>query len=209
MGLDLRRALIVASIPAALFTVIIFITLIAPRLLQNTLKPPPNEPIAFDHSVHAGQVGIDCAFCHRGTDQGGRIGGMTAGLPDVQQCMFCHTAVAQSSLGAPGLGLDTAGAQAEIDKLRLSWQQQRPIDWERVHRLPDHTRFTHEPHIRAGFDCATCHGDVAAMGQVVQVRPLNMGDCLACHRQNSVVSVGSAGSTERRGAPTECATCHK
>lgn len=195
MGLNLRRAIIVASIPASLFAVIILIALIAPRLLANTLKPAPNEPIAFDHSVHAGEAGIDCTFCHRGTNQGGAVGGTTAGLPDVEQCMFCHSAVAQSSLGAKGLGLDTAGAQGEIDKVRQAWQRQRPIDWERVHRLPDHVRFTHEAHIQAGFSCATCHGDVATMGQVVQVRSLNMGDCLACHRDN--------------GAFTECATCHK
>ena len=195
MGLDLRRTLIVISIPASLFAVIAIITLIAPRLLYNTIRQAPTEPIAFDHSVHAGQVGIDCTFCHRDTNTGGAIGGMTAGLPDVQQCMFCHSGVAQSTLGAPGFGMDKSQAQAELDKVRMAWQQQQPIDWERVHRMPDHVRFTHEPHIQAGFQCSTCHGEVASMGQVVQVRPLNMGDCIACHRQN--------------GAQTECATCHK
>ena len=79
--------------------------------------------------------------------------------------------------------------------VRRSWQQQQPVNWERVHRMPDHVRFLHEAHINAGFDCATCHGDVGNMGQVVQVRPLTMGDCVSCHRANN--------------APTECATCHK
>ncbi|MSQ23238.1 MAG: molecular chaperone [Chloroflexi bacterium] len=195
MGLNLRRVLIVASIPGSLFAIAIFITLVAPRLLANTWHPAPKEPIAFDHSVHVQQVGLDCTFCHRNTATGGAIGGMTAGIPDVQQCMFCHSAVATSSVGAPGFKMDSAQAQAEIDKVRHAWQQQRAIDWERVHRLPDHVRFTHEPHIQAGFDCATCHGDVGSVGQVVQVRSLNMGDCVGCHRANAAL--------------TECATCHK
>src|SRR5438552_12210109 len=105
MGLDVRRTLIVLSIPASLFTVIAIITLVAPRLLYNTARITPAEPIAFDHSVHANpqNIGIDCTFCHRETTTGGTIGGMTAGLPDVQQCMFCHSGVAQSTIGAPGI----------------------------------------------------------------------------------------------------------
>jgi hypothetical protein len=198
MGADFRRYLIIVSPFISLIAIALFLAF-ASRPLQaaigGTMKGGPTEPIAFDHSVHAGQAGIDCTFCHRETATGGAIGGMTAGIPDVQQCMFCHSAVAQSTVGAGGLGLDQAKAQSEIDKLRQTWQQQRTIDWERVHRMPDHVRFVHEAHIKAGFTCETCHGQVQNMGQVVQVRALNMGDCIACHRQN--------------GANTECATCHK
>jgi hypothetical protein len=101
-------------------------------------------------------------------------------MPDVQQCMFCHQTVGRG--------------QTEIEKVRQAWASQQPIDWARIHRMPDHVRFTHDAHIQAGIPCATCHGDVAQMHQVTQERSLKMNDCVACHQQS--------------GAPTLCATCH-
>ncbi len=198
MKADIRRYLIITSPFIALVAIILFLAFATrplQALLGGTANAAPKEPIAFDHSVHAGQANIDCTFCHRGTSTGGVIGGMTAGYPDVQQCMFCHSAVTQSTVGAPGFNMDKVAAQAEMDKLRQTWKDQKTIDWVRIHRMPDHVLFVHEAHIQAGFTCATCHGAVQTVGQVVQVRPLNMGDCIACHRQNS--------------ANTECATCHK
>jgi hypothetical protein len=198
MGRDFRRYLLIVSPFISLVSIALFLGFLSRPLQANiggTIHVQPSEPIRFDHSVHAGQAGIDCTFCHRETNVGGMVGAFSAGIPDVQQCMFCHSTVAQSTVGAPGFGLDTAAAQREIDAVRQAWQQQKSIDWQRAHRMPDHVRFIHEPHILRGFQCAECHGDVATMGQVVQVRALNMGDCLNCHRQNS--------------APTECATCHK
>src|SRR5581483_881368 len=157
-------------------------------MLASIPHPAPKEPIHFDHSVHVQTAGLDCTFCHRTTAIGA-----TAGYPDVQQCMFCHQVIASTT--ASNASLTTAEAQDSLDKIRQAWQQQQPVNWERVHRIPDHVRFLHEAHINAGFQCSTCHGDVGSMSQVVQVRPLNMGDCVGCHRDN--------------GAPTECATCHK
>jgi hypothetical protein len=184
----LRLALV--GIPAlGLVAVAVLVGLVV-RFWAYPPHPVPQEPIAFDHSVHAGNASIDCGFCHRTATQAG-----TAGYPDVQQCMFCHQVISQSTLGAPGIGLSTEQASAEIAKVQDAWKTQRPIDWERIHRVPDHVRFIHEAHITAGFTCATCHGNVEQVGQVVQVRDLRMNDCVFCHRQNS--------------APTECATCHK
>jgi hypothetical protein len=170
-----RLALVV--LPAlALVGGVFFVTVGTPLLLASQPNPAPRQPIAFDHQVHVQNAGIDCAFCHRGAARG-----PSANLPDVQQCMGCHAVVGPN--GDPG-----------VRTLRQAWQDQRPIDWVRVHRLPDHTRFTHEAHIAAGIACATCHGDVASMQQVGQVRSLKMQDCVACHQQAS--------------APTECVTCH-
>ncbi len=168
--------------------IIAFITLAIPPLLANAPHPVPNEPIHFDHSVHVQTAGLDCTFCHRTTTVGA-----TAGYPEVQQCMFCHQVISQSTVTAQGY--DSSQTQASMDKIRTAWQQQQPVNWERVHRLPDHVRFLHEAHVNYGFACETCHGDVGRMGQVVQVRALNMGDCINCHRANSV--------------SVECATCHK
>ena len=152
----------------------------------------PDQPIAFPHTIHAGteegQLGLDCTFCHRNVTVGA-----AAVIPSVQQCMFCHQQV--KGQAEPAI--------SEIAKLRDAAAAGQPIDWVRVHRLPDHVEFVHEAHIRFFTQqesitpsqvCATCHGDVATMAKVKQVRSLKMGDCVNCHRKYS--------------APTECATCH-
>jgi len=176
------RYLALIVVPAGgLAALIAFIVVIAPGILALPLNRTPPEPVYFDHKVHVQTAGLECAFCHRTATNAA-----SAGYPDVQQCMFCHSVIT---------GTGNEQFQQEIDKVRQAWTAQRPIDWMRIHRMPDHVNFVHEAHLRAGFQCATCHGDVGNMGQVTQVRTLNMGDCVACHRQN--------------GASAECATCHK
>lgn len=163
------------AIGSGLAAAVFFVAFLAPRLLDHQPRLATSQPIAFDHDVHVNVAGTQCEFCHRTAADS-----PSAGVPDVQQCMDCHTAVGQ---GKP-----------EVEKLRQAWLQQQPINWQRVHQLPDHVQFTHEAHIQAGVSCATCHGDVSHMSQITQVRPLNMSDCVACHQQNN--------------APTECGACH-
>lgn len=185
-----------------------------------------DQPVLYPHTVHAGNmpllnpdgtprlgndgqpltgVGLDCTFCHRMvTSQA------NAGVPSVQQCMFCHQAIGPE-------------ANVELQKLRLAGgltdiTTKAPVNWKRIHRMPDHVRFVHEAHIRfltanpaairnpssaslltqstvpASAVCSTCHGDVAAMAAVAQVEPLKMGQCVNCHRDNN--------------APTDCTVCH-
>jgi hypothetical protein len=136
---------------------------------------PVQQPIAFSHALHAGTLQLDCQFCHRAAARA-----PNAGVPPVEQCMFCHSVV-------------TAG-DPEIAKVRQAFASGEPVAWQRVHRVPDHTRFLHEAHVRAGITCATCHGQVERMAVVRQVRALNMGDCVGCHRQY--------------GARTDCTVCH-
>lgn len=154
---------------------IFYVSVVAPLLLGHQPRPAPNEPVTFSHEVHVEQAGIQCAFCHRtaGTST-------TAGMPDLQQCMDCHTVIGQG--------------QPLVEKVRSAWLTQQAIDWQRVYRLPNDVRFTHEAHIQAGISCATCHGDVGHMTQVTMSRPLNMNDCVQCHKVTN--------------APTECAECH-
>ena len=144
----------------------------------------PDQPIAFPHTVHAADLGLDCTFCHRNVTEGA-----AATVPSVGLCMTCHLVV--------GDGLE------EVEKLRDYSAQGKPVDWVRVHRVPDHVRFNHEAHISffteqdgilASAVCSTCHGDVSSMEKVRQVESLKMGDCVDCHRDNS--------------APTDCSTCH-
>ena len=161
----------------------------------------PPQPIAFPHTVHAGAPaqggqGIQCEFCHRNVTKGA-----AATVPAVEQCLFCH----KTATG----GTDVVKA-AEIAKIQSSFDENAPINWERVHRLPDHVRFVHEAHVRFFTEgttpetqlpvaqvCSKCHGDVSSMTEVQPQRfqSLKMGTCLDCHRQNSV--------------PTDCTVCHQ
>ncbi|MXX92090.1 MAG: hypothetical protein F4Y63_01385 [Chloroflexi bacterium] len=171
------------------------------------------QPIPFSHTIHAGTgvyenslgdqvqgLGMDCTFCHRTvTTQA------NAGIPPVQFCAYCHQVI----------GKDQSEPLTQIRMAAgVIGDDPHPINWKRVHRMPDHVRFVHEPHIRyltanpeaitnstsgvktgAAGVCSTCHGDVASMTKTVtQVEPLKMGQCVNCHRDNN--------------APTDCASCH-
>jgi hypothetical protein len=170
------RRLPLVGLPSLLLAgVIFFITFGVPALLTNQPHPTYAQPVDFNHQIHVQEAGTDCMFCHRSA-----VAGPSAGMPELEQCMMCHQAVGAN--------------QPEIEKVRQAWATQQPINWVRVHRMPDHVRFTHEAHVKAGISCAACHGDVAKMSQVTQVRPLHMADCIECHKQMQ--------------APTDCATCH-
>lgn len=143
---------------------------------QAHYRQPPTQPIAFAHSVHAGRLGLDCAFCHAFADRSPQ-----AGVPPVERCMTCHRSIALES--------------PEVQKLHRHQEQGEPILWNRVHGLPAHVHFTHKRHIRAGIDCSACHGGVRRMERMRQVRSLEMGWCVTCHRAH--------------GASTDCATCHQ
>ena len=136
---------------------------------------PDAQPIAFSHSHHVAEVGLDCQFCHAYARRG-----PVAGIPSVQRCAGCHRVVLSE--------------QPEILRVLEYWENEEPIPWVRVHDLPDHVRFTHKAHVRAGVGCETCHGDVAAMEAAVQVESLSMGWCVSCH--------------EDRGATRDCLACH-
>ncbi len=148
---------------------------------------PPDQPIAFTHKTHAGALGIDCQFCHRNVTDSKSVG--EAMIPSVEQCTFCHKIVGTSATSQAD-----PEKKAEIAKVMAAFNNNEPINWNRVHRLPDHVQFFHQPHIQAGLPCSTCHGDVASMTTMRQVRTLKMRDCVDCHRNN--------------GAPTDCVTCH-
>ena len=168
--------LIVIGTPAFLVIIVAAVLIQA----QIVTRSGPTQPIAFSHVPHMQNDQIECTFCHRNVAKG-----VAATVPAVEQCMFCHKVVGEQS------GVKTAA----IKDVQNAWVNKQVIDWIRVHRMPDHVRFLHQPHILAGFECATCHGDVGSEKQVAQLRILNMGDCVGCHRQN--------------GAPTECTICHK
>lgn len=136
----------------------------------------PVQPIAFSHKLHAGtqekQLGIDCKYCHQGVDRG-----KSATIPAVSVCINCHNVVEEGTLTGKG----------EIAKIRESYRTGKPIEWVRIHNLPDFVYFNHSQHVKvAGLDCEECHGKINEMEEVKQESRLSMGWCIKCHREKEV-----------------------
>jgi hypothetical protein len=132
----------------------------------------PDQPIWFSHKVHAGQNKINCMYCHYTADKS-----QFAGIPPMQVCMNCHSVVKQGKI---------TGA-VEIEKIYKAFETGKPIEWVKVHNLPDHVYFNHAQHVNAGkVDCQECHGAVEKMNQIIQVNDLSMGWCIECHRTKDV-----------------------
>ena len=158
---------------------------------------PPEQPINYPHKVHVEDMGMQCEFCHREVTQG-----EAATVPAVEQCMWCHKDLSSNPGEDDSVYLGGKN-NIELEKLRQYWEQSNPINWARVHRLPDHVQFKHESHIRYFTEvenketsevCTICHGNVGSMEKVRQFTELKMSDCVNCHRKHS--------------APTDCVACH-
>lgn len=138
----------------------------------------PKQPIAFSHKIHAGQYEIDCKYCHVGV-----MKGKSATIPSVNICMNCHNQIKSG----------TTTGEGEIAKIVRAYTENRPIEWVRVHNLPDLAYFNHAQHVNvAGVECQTCHGPVQEMDVVRQHSLLTMGWCIDCHRKTDVNTKGNA-----------------
>ncbi|MBN2349552.1 MAG: cytochrome c3 family protein [Bacteroidales bacterium] len=132
----------------------------------------PLQPIKFSHKVHAGTNGTDCFYCHNIAERS-----KTAGIPSANVCMNCHIIVREG----------TNSGKFEINKILTAYDNNMPIEWIKIHNLPDHVFFSHAQHVGAGkLDCAECHGTIKEMDVVHQVNDLSMGWCLDCHRTRKV-----------------------
>ncbi|NCU02899.1 MAG: c-type cytochrome [Chitinophagaceae bacterium] len=153
----------------------------------------PEQPIFYSHKVHAGINQVNCLYCH-----GSAMEGKHANIPSVNVCMNCHMAVneykGEKLFREDGSEVD---GTAEIQKLYkyAGWDpasnkytaQGKPIEWIKIHNLPDHVYFNHSQHTKAGgVQCQTCHGDIQKMDEVYQFSNLSMGWCINCHRETSV-----------------------
>jgi len=128
----------------------------------------PKQPISFSHKLHAGEYKIDCNYCHTGVNRG-----KSAHIPSANICMNCHGVIKKES--------------PEIQKIYTSIENNQPIEWVRVHNLPDLAYFNHAQHVNVGgVECETCHGDVGKMEVIQQRSSLTMGWCIDCHRQTEV-----------------------
>ncbi|PYT03544.1 MAG: cytochrome C [Acidobacteria bacterium] len=122
------------------------------------------QPVQFSHKHHVGDDGIDCRYCHTSVETSN-----TAGLPPTKTCMNCHSQIWSES--------------PYLEIVRASYKENKPIEWTRVHDLPDFVYFNHSIHANKGIGCASCHGRVDQMPMVYQAASLQMEWCLACHRQ--------------------------
>jgi hypothetical protein len=123
----------------------------------------PVQPVPFSHATHAGQLGIDCRYCHTGVEKS-----WFSNIPASSTCMNCHTIVLKDD---PRLAL-----------VRESAASGRPIPWVQIHKLPDFAYFNHSVHVNRGVSCVECHGRVDKMDEVYHAQPFGMSFCLECHR---------------------------
>jgi cytochrome c2 len=139
----------------------------------------PEQPIAFSHKIHAGVNKIDCQYCHSNAEKS-----QHATIPSVNVCMNCHKAIKEYSGGTLWTG--TEGTD-EIAKVLAAFEEKKPVEWIKVHDLPDHVYFNHSQHVKVGgVACQTCHGPVEEMDEVYVHSEMSMGWCVNCHRETEV-----------------------
>lgn len=161
----------------------------------------PVQPIYYSHAVHAGKNQINCLYCHGGASEGKQ-----ANIPSIGTCMNCHMTINEYT-GAKIFREDGSEVDgtAEIQKIYsyAGWDPStktytgdpKPIEWVRIHNLPDHVYFNHSQHVVVGKQqCQTCHGEIQKMNEVRQFADLSMGWCVNCHRNSKVNFVDSAGT---------------
>lgn len=169
----------------------------------------PKQPIAFSHKIHAGQYEIDCKYCHTGV-----MKGKSATIPSVNVCWNCHNQIREGTITGTG----------EIAKIVKAYENNVPIEWVRIHNLPDLAYFNHAQHVNVGGqECQTCHGPIETMDVVRQHSLLTMGWCIDCHRKTDVNAKGNKyydnlvelHGQSKKGAMKvedigglECAKCH-
>ena len=123
----------------------------------------PHQPVPYSHKMHAGDLGVDCRYCHTSVERQAH-----ANVPPTRTCMNCHTMVKPDT--------------EKMKPVSASFASGQPMEWIRVHHLPDFVYFNHSAHIHAGVGCISCHGNVTQMEEITLSKPLSMSWCLGCHR---------------------------
>ena len=177
----------------------------------------PIQPVPYNHKLHAGELGIDCRYCHSNVEKSG-----FSNVPTAQTCMNCHSQVKKDS--------------PLLEVVRKSYETGQPVPWVQIHMVPDYVYFNHSVHVTRGISCVECHDRIDQMEVVAQAKPLSMGFCLDCHRapeehlrdtsdpEQKVTNLGwkhpggQAGQLVQGGLlktslniqpPTSCSGCHR
>ena len=170
----------------------------------------PIQPVPFSHELHAGQLELDCRYCHAQVEVSA-----VASVPPTQVCMNCHQLVLRDS--------------PQLAVIHESMSSGLPVEWVRVHNIPDYAVFDHSVHIGAGVGCSSCHGDIRSMEVVTQMEPLSMAWCLECHRnpgphlrerdqitnttwkpgRNQAAFAAQVIADLQLSPPEDCSSCHR
>ena len=163
VNLPIKLAVVGLSLGAIVFAAAVYY--LTPK--YSRVGYSPVQPVAFDHFLHAGQVGIDCRYCHQAVETSA-----SSSLPSVQTCMTCHSQIKKNS--------------PKLQPLFDAWNNGKAdgpaVRWTRIHQAPDYTYFNHSIHVNSGVSCVSCHGNVNHMAVVWHHQPQSMGWCLECHR---------------------------
>lgn len=168
----------------ASFTITYFVS----RPERDGVGYRPEQPIEFSHKLHSGQMQIDCKYCHTTVDKS-----RFAGIPSVSTCMNCHSIARKD--------------RPQIIKLTEYYNNNIPLPWKRIHRVPDFAYFDHSVHVNKGIECSACHGSVEQMDKVSQVNSFTMGSCLSCHREAHDRFPQLANKIQK--GPENCSSCHR
>ncbi len=167
----------------------------------------PDQPVPYSHALHAGELGMDCRYCHSTVERAGK-----AAIPPAAVCMNCHSQVKKES--------------DALLPIREAYAENQPVHWTRVHDLPDYVYFNHSAHVNAAVGCESCHGRIDQMVKVYQAKSLTMEWCIDCHRNpeghlrksDAVTTMGYEPGKDEGAAvmkannvhpPTNCSTCHR
>ncbi len=170
----------------------------------------PEQPVPYSHALHAGELGIDCRYCHTSVEKAA-----FAAIPPTETCMNCHARIRTKS--------------PKLEPVRESWDTGKSVEWVKVHDLPDYAYFNHSAHVTRGIGCVSCHGRVDQMDVVYQHEMLSMGWCLDCHRapenhlrppeevtnmqwkpEGDQAAYGKKLAEQKNiNPPTDCSTCHR
>ena len=149
----------------------------------------PEQQVAYSHQIHVGKLGIDCRYCHSEVENSKH-----ANVPATTTCMNCHG-------GVEGqwnyLNADLWEAHLEnpnLELLRQKYAEREPVQWTRIHKLPDYAHFNHAVHVNAGVSCYSCHGRIDQMEVVYQAESLSMAWCLSCHRNPEDYLIDTTGT---------------
>jgi hypothetical protein len=157
----LREASAVIAVGGLVYAVVLITGVFSPEM--SAIGYAPEQPVPYSHALHAGNLGIDCRYCHVGVETTAK-----ANVPPTATCMNCHRNIKTES--------------EKLAVVRQSYETGEPIQWVRVHDLPDYAYFNHAGHVQSGVACVSCHGRIDRMEVVEQVEALTMGWCLECHR---------------------------
>ena len=127
----------------------------------------PTQPVPFSHSIHVQQLGLDCRYCHDGVEKS-----WYSNVPAADTCMNCHSAIRAND--------------PKLEPVRASYKDQnKPVEWVQIHKLPDYVYFNHSVHVNRGVSCVECHGRIDQMDEVRHEKQFSMTFCLDCHRDLS------------------------